>query len=58
MKKIGAAMLVVLQVMASDVVVDRETGFMWQDSSTIVSKDYKSAKRYCSSLRLGGYSDW
>ncbi len=43
-----------------DIVVDRETGLMWQDN--IDAKGYEdnlhNAQSYCSSLSLLSYSDW
>jgi hypothetical protein len=55
---LGCLFVVSSTLSASDVVVDNETGLMWQDSSTIVKKNYSGAKQYCSKLTLGGYSDW
>ena len=57
-KKVLGSVLLTLSLMANDVVVDPETGLMWQDSSTIVSKSWSSAKNYCSELILKGQSDW
>lgn len=42
------------------IVTDTKLGLMWQDDSPAKSakKSWKSAKRYCHNLSLGGYSDW
>jgi hypothetical protein len=57
-KKIVLIISVVICINASDIVVDNDTGLMWQDSSTIVEKDWQGAKEYCNNLSLGGYDDW
>jgi hypothetical protein len=31
---------------------------MWEDQSSIYQGDWAEANSYCSSLSLGGYSDW
>lgn len=35
-------------------------GLMWQDdyTSKTIERDWKDAKKYCSELELGGFSDW
>ena len=35
-------------------------GLMWQDDHTskTIERDWKDAKKYCSELELGGFSDW
>lgn len=42
------------------VVVDKQTGLMWQDSSDAKSvvRTFEGAKSYCKELRLDGHSDW
>ena len=42
------------------VVVDNETGLMWQDNNEAksVKKSWESAKDYCQELELDGYGDW
>ena len=42
------------------VVIDNNTGLMWQDDYDSVSRymGYYSAKSYCEKLTLRGYSDW
>jgi hypothetical protein len=57
-KKILLSMLFGAHLYANNVVVDEDTGMMWQDSKTIVKKNYNNAIRYCKNLSLGGYSDW
>jgi hypothetical protein len=57
-KKVVLIISVVICINASDIVVDNDTGLMWQDSSTIVKKDWQGAKEYCNNLSLGGYDDW
>ena len=44
--------------MADNVVKDNETGLIWQDSQTIVKKDFNDAEIYCKSLSLNGYTNW
>lgn len=36
----------------------QSTGLIWQQDSATKEKNWKSAKKYCNSLSLGGYSDW
>ncbi len=43
---------------STDIVTDLTTGYMWQDGSTIVSKNWQGAIDYCENLTFGGYSDW
>jgi hypothetical protein len=43
---------------SGDIVTDSETGFMWEDQSTIAYNNWKGAIDYCENLTLGGYSDW
>ena len=45
---------------SGDIVTDSKLGLMWQDNSKAktVKKKWKSAKKYCQNLSLGGYSDW
>jgi len=40
-----------------NIVIDNITGLMWQDNINI-KKKWKDAKKYCSDLKLGIYSDW
>jgi len=58
MKKKVMGLCFSVALMASDVVVDDETGLIWQDSSYIASKNWSGAKSYCKNLSLGGYSNW
>jgi hypothetical protein len=39
-------------------VVDNITGLMWQQAVPAGTYDWAQAKAYCSTLALGGYSDW
>lgn len=39
-------------------VTDRVTKLVWQQTDDNVKKDYKTAKKYCKNLELGGRSDW
>jgi hypothetical protein len=44
-----------------DVVIDNETGLMWQDNDEVKSatgKDWSTAIEYCNNLGLGDYFDW
>ena len=43
-----------------DVVTDTKLGLVWQDNSSVKSKErnWKSAKKYCKNLNLDGKSDW
>lgn len=45
---------------SGEMVTDSKLGLMWQDNSAAKStkKKWKSAKKYCQNLSLGGYSDW
>jgi hypothetical protein len=45
---------------ASDFLVDRQTGLMWQDSSESksIKRDWERAKVYCADLVFAGFSDW
>ena len=58
MKKKIIWLLFSVSLIASDVVVDSETGLVWQDSSHIAAKSWSEAKSYCSYLSLVGYDDW
>ena len=40
------------------VVVDKNTGLMWQQSDDGKRKDHEQASSYCGNLELAGYSDW
>ena len=51
-------LLLTMSLKASNVVIDSETGMMWQDTPNSVKKDYSGAKAYCRELSLGGHSDW
>lgn len=46
----------------SGMVRDNVTGLIWQDNSDVTNDlkraDWSSAKSYCASLTLGGYTDW
>jgi hypothetical protein len=57
-KVMGVFLVFGISLMANDVVVDDETGLIWQDSASIVKKDWSGAKSYCKDLSLGGYSNW
>lgn len=37
---------------------DSETGMMWTGTARSVDMNYVEAQSYCSSLQLGGYSEW
>jgi len=39
-------------------IADRDTGLMWQKEDGKIPMKWETARRYCSSLRLAGYSDW
>jgi len=54
----GIFLFLSISLMAKDVVVDSETGLVWQDNSKIVKKDWSGAKGYCKNLSLGGYDNW
>jgi len=57
-KKVLGSILLTLSLMANDVVVDPETGLMWQDTSKIIKKNWNNAKNYCTELTLAKYSNW
>ena len=58
MKRLFVMVLILTTLNSSDIVVDSDTGFMWQDSSNIVKKTWSEAKLYCDNLTLGTYDDW
>jgi len=59
MKRLFIIMVLILTTLySSDMVEDKDTGIMWQDSSDIVQKSWSEAKLYCDNLTLGGYDDW
>ena len=45
---------------AKEVVIDKNTGLMWQDNidAKTIRKNRKDAKQYCRDLVLAGYDDW
>jgi len=43
---------------AAGVWADPATGLMWGPRQNAISVDWNSARSYCASLSLGGYSDW
>ena len=49
-----------LSAIASDTVIDKTTGLMWQDNKEVetITKDWSGAKEYCEDLTLSNYSDW
>lgn len=60
-KSIALVLIMCIYSIASDVVVDEDTGLMWQDSAdvSVVKKDWDNAMGYyCTGLELGGYDDW
>ncbi len=57
-KKICLGLFLLVNVYASDIVIDKDTDMMWQDSSKIVEKNYNDAVKYCKNLSLGGYDNW
>ena len=58
MKKILLGLVIIINLNANDIVMDNETGLIWQDNSNIIKNDWNGAKSYCKNLTLGGYSDW
>ena len=46
--------------LASDVLIDRKTGLMWQDNSAAkyIKKDWQGALDFCQELHLAGHDDW
>ncbi len=57
-KFIGLFFILGASLLASDIVVDKETDLVWQDNSKIVQKSWSSAKVYCRNLSLGGHNNW
>ncbi len=57
-KIVGLFLALSVSLMAKNIVVDSETGLIWQDSRTIVKKNWSGAKGYCKNLSLGGYDNW
>jgi len=45
---------------SKEIVVDRSTNLMWQDSSNVknYTKIWRSAINYCENLDFAGYQDW
>ncbi len=65
MKMFFLMILVVSMSMASfikqgEIVLDTESGLMWQDNSAVESSEmlYGEAMTYCKRLSLAGYDDW
>ena len=46
--------------LASDIVIDKKTGLMWQDNHAVkyVKKEWQGAMKVCQQLHLAGYNDW
>ena len=42
---------------ASDVLIDKKTGLMWQDNA-LIKKDWQGAVLFCKELQLEGYHNW
>lgn len=42
----------------TDVVLDNDTGLIWQRSAATTLRTWSVAMSYCNGLVLGGYSDW
>jgi len=44
----------------ANVVLDKKTGLMWQDTvaNRSIQKSWSGAKKYCQDLKLVGHSDW
>lgn len=47
-------------LLAFDLVVDDQTGLIWQDNgkAKTIKRDWVGAKAYCRNLSFAGYSDW
>ena len=45
-------------ISSQNMVVDNNTGLMWQQTVTSASYALENAKTYCSNLTYAGYSDW
>jgi hypothetical protein len=46
--------------LAVDVLIDKKTGLMWQDNSTVkyIKKDWQGALDFCDKLQLESKGDW
>ena len=40
------------------VVIDNDTGLVWEDSLPLSPKNWNQAKKYCNNLTLDGYNNW
>ncbi len=60
MRAILLILICVNLLWSSDIVIDNQTGLVWQDNSDAksIKKDMQGAQSYCSELTLGGYDDW
>ncbi len=58
--KIILLIMIGFSLSIANVVVDKETGLMWQDNyeAKSVTKTWSGAKQYCKDLTLKDYSDW
>ena len=59
MKKILITLILTIIVNAKDrVVLDNDTGLMWEDRTSITKKIWSEANNYCKNLTLAGYTNW
>jgi len=52
------SLLFISNIYGKDIVLDKDTGLIWQYNSDIKELNYNEAIKYCSNLTLGGYNDW
>lgn len=57
-EKSSSETLPVYQDNANGTVTDLRTGLIWQQSSDDVPRSWEESADFCSTLSLGGYSDW
>ncbi|MCH9813893.1 MAG: DUF1566 domain-containing protein [Epsilonproteobacteria bacterium] len=46
------------RIRVNDIVYDYQTNRAWYDGVESIYSDYKSAEQYCSTLRVGEYTNW
>jgi len=58
MIKIVIIIFLFSNLFAKNIIVDKKTSIVWQDTISIPKLDWQDAKKYCNNLIIDGYSDW
>jgi len=58
MIKIVIIIFLFSNLFAKNIIVDKKTSIVWQDTILIPKLDWQDAKKYCNNLIIDGYSDW